>query len=54
MMEEIALHLAVCENHIDVVKFLVNIVKVNKEKKDRWGKSPSDECSNEEIKQIIL
>ena len=49
-----ALHLAVCENHIDVVKFLVNIVKVNKEKKDRWNKSPLDECLNEEIKQIIL
>ena len=34
-------------------KFLVNIVKVNKEKKDRWDKSTLDECLNEGIINIL-
>ena len=48
-----ALHLAVCENHIEVVKFLVNIVKVNKEKNDRWGKIAKDETEDSEIIAIL-
>ena len=48
-----ALHLAVCEGHKDVVKFLVNIVKVNKDKKDRWGKIPKDETNDSEIITIL-
>lgn len=48
-----ALHLAVCENHIDVIKFLINIVKVNKNIKDRWNKKPLDETTNKEIIDIL-
>ena len=44
-----ALHLAVCEKHVDVIKFLVNIVKVNVNKKDRWGRVAKDEATDPEI-----
>lgn len=48
-----ALHLAVCENHIDVIKFLINIVKINKNTKDRWNKKAIDETENEEIINLL-
>ena len=48
-----ALHLAVCEGHIEVVKFLVNIVKVKRDKKDRWGKIAKDETDDSEIITIL-
>ncbi len=48
------LHISVCEKNIDIVKFLINIVKVNKHLKDRWGHTALDEVGeNEELKQIL-
>ena len=48
-----ALHLAVCEKHIDTIKFLINIAKVNVNKKDRWGKSPKDETCDPVILELF-
>ena len=48
-----ALHLAASENHIEIIQFLVNIVKVNKGKKDRWGKIAKDETNNQDILKIL-
>ena len=42
-----ALHIAVCEKKIDIIKFLVNVAKIKKDKKDRWGNTPLDECKND-------
>ena len=42
-----ALHIAVCEKKIDIIKFLINIAKIKKDKKDRWGNTPLDECKND-------
>ena len=39
-----ALHLATCENHIEIVEFLINIGKVKKNPKDRWNNTPLDEA----------
>ena len=39
-----ALHLACCEGHTDVVKFLINIVNVNREPIDRWNNKPIDDA----------
>ena len=40
-----ALHIAVCENNEEIIKFLINTAKVNINKKDRWNKTPKDECN---------
>ena len=48
-----ALHLAVCENHIEIVQFLLNIAKVNKNPKDRWNKTPLDEAIKLNHTEII-
>lgn len=48
-----ALHIAVCENNIEIVKFLINVVKVNQSKKDRWNNTPKDEAK-ENSKILIL
>ena len=45
-----ALHIAVCEKQEEVIKFLINIAKVNINKKDRWNKTPRDECDETLIK----
>ena len=42
-----ALHIAVCEKKIDIIKFLINIAKIKKDKKDRWGNTPLDERKND-------
>jgi len=39
-----ALHLSVCENHFDIVYFLLTIAKVKKDPKDRWGNTPKREA----------
>ena len=39
-----ALHVAVCENNESIVKFLIQIGKVNQMKKDRWNHTPKDEA----------
>ena len=48
-----ALHLAVCENHIDIIKFLINVVKVNQSIKDRWGKIAKEETTNQAIIKLF-
>ena len=48
-----ALHLATCENHIEIVQFLLNIAKVNKNPKDRWNKTPLDEAIKLNHTEII-
>lgn len=48
-----ALHIAVSENHEDIVKFLINIAKVNINKKDRWGRIAKDETDNQEILKYL-
>ena len=40
------LHVAVCETHIELVKYLLQVVKVNKHIQDRWGHTPKDEANN--------
>jgi glutaminase len=39
-----ALHIAVCENNESIVKFLIQIGKVNQMKKDRWNHAAKDEA----------
>ena len=39
-----ALHLACSEGHIDIVKFLIDIVNVEKEPIDRWNNKPIDDA----------
>ena len=39
-----ALHIAVCEKQESIIQFLINIAKMNVNKKDRWNKTPKDEC----------
>jgi glutaminase len=48
------LHIAVCEKNIDIIKYLVNTIKVKKNIKDRWGRMPVDEAdNNEEIINLL-
>lgn len=47
------LHIAVSENREDIVKFLINIAKVNINKKDRWGRIAKDETNNQEILKYL-
>ena len=46
------LHLAVCENRIEVVKFLINEANI-KLSKDRWNKTPYDDAIKEKNETII-
>ena len=39
-----ALHVAAAEGHFDVVKFLLELGKVNPEPQDRWGFTPHQEA----------
>jgi len=49
-----ALHLAVCEKHSNLIRFLLNVVKVNINKKDRWGKVAKDEAGdNKDILELF-
>ena len=48
-----ALHLAVCENHIQIVKFLIIIAKVNINIQDRWNNTPYDEAVRLNHEEII-
>lgn len=52
-----ALHLAVCEGHIDIIIFLLKIVKMNSNQKDRWNRSPHDEAkllNNDNILKLFI
>lgn len=49
------LHLAACENQVDVVKHLIGQV-VHLFPKDQWGNTPLDDATrfgNKEIKQLL-
>mgnify|MGYP001165260880 CR=1 FL=1 len=48
-----ALHLATCENHIDIVKFLIQVAKVKKTPKDRWNNTPLDEAVKLNHNEIV-
>ena len=48
-----ALHLAVCENHYEIIKFLIHICKVDQFIKDRWNNSPFDEALKSNNNDII-
>ena len=48
-----ALHLAACENHIEIVEFLINIGKVKKNPKDRWNNTPLDEATKLNHNEIV-
>ncbi|KAJ1373012.1 Glutamine synthetase, partial [Parelaphostrongylus tenuis] len=39
-----ALHIASAEGHLNLVKFLVNVAKVNHQPHDRWGRTPLDDA----------
>ena len=48
------LHIAVCENNKDIITYLLNVVKVNRNIKDRWGNTAKDECKgNNEILELF-
>uniref|UniRef100_A0A0N4ZIT7 glutaminase n=1 Tax=Parastrongyloides trichosuri TaxID=131310 RepID=A0A0N4ZIT7_PARTI len=51
-----ALHLAACEGHPTLVRFLLTVGKVNYAPQDRWGKTPYDEAKafgKEECAKIL-
>nr|CDJ80161.1 Ankyrin and Glutaminase domain containing protein [Haemonchus contortus] len=39
-----ALHVAAAEGHMHLVKFFVNVAKVNHQPRDRWGRTPLDDA----------
>ena len=39
-----ALHVAASEGHFEIVKFLLELVKVKADPKDRWGFTPSQDA----------
>ncbi|XP_071150493.1 26S proteasome non-ATPase regulatory subunit 10-like [Mytilus edulis] len=45
-----ALHLATCNNHFQVVEFLIDEAKVDISIPDRWNRLPADEKTSVEIK----
>ncbi len=48
------LHIAVCENKIEIVKYLVNVIKVKTNVKDRWNNTPLEDCNgNESIIKLL-
>jgi glutaminase len=48
-----ALHLAVSEHKIKVVEYLVNVAKVNTNVKDRWGRTPLSEATDNKYEDIM-
>lgn len=48
-----ALHLASCEGHKDIVKFLLDIGKVKKNPIDRWKRTPLDDAKDNNHTEII-
>ena len=50
------MHLAAAEGHIECVKFLINMAKVNCHEADRWGHTPIDEArkfGHEEVVKLM-
>ena len=48
-----ALHLAACEGHIDVIRFLVETCRVDINVEDNWGNVPIDEAKRQGYKDIV-
>ena len=48
------LHLASHGSHLEIVKYLVQEVKVNINSKDRWGSTPLDDATNKEVREILI
>uniref|UniRef100_A0AC34GFD4 Uncharacterized protein n=1 Tax=Panagrolaimus sp. ES5 TaxID=591445 RepID=A0AC34GFD4_9BILA len=42
-----ALHLAACEGHADIIRFLLNTAKVRADPKDRWNRTPLQDAKAE-------
>lgn len=42
------LHISVCEKKIDIIKYLINIIKVKQNVKDRWNNTPKDEANGDQ------
>jgi len=47
------LHLAAAEGHLDCVKFLLEVCKVNSEPKDRWNQTPLSEAMRHHHPDIV-
>ncbi|KAH7700457.1 glutaminase kidney isoform [Aphelenchoides avenae] len=47
-----ALHLAASEGHIETVKFLINIARVQVDPRDRWNRTPMDDARSFGYPQI--
>ena len=51
-----ALHLASCEGHTDVVRFLLRVGKVKKNPMDRWKRTPQDDAkenNHTEVEELL-
>ena len=48
-----ALHLAVCENHVSCIKYLIETCKVELNPADRWGNTPSSEAKKLKRPRIV-
>ncbi|KAK6053549.1 ankyrin repeat protein [Cooperia oncophora] len=52
-----ALHVAAAEGHMHLVKFFVNVAKVNHQPRDRWGRTPLDDARSfhhEDVVRFLL
>jgi ankyrin repeat protein len=48
------LHLATHSSHFEVVKYLLQEVKVDPNMRDRWGSTALDDASNKDIRDLLL
>ena len=48
-----ALHLASCEGHTDIVRFLLKVGKVKKNPMDRWKRTPQDDAEENNHIEIV-
>ena len=47
------LHLASHGSHLEIVKYLVQEVKVDINSKDRWGSTPLDDATNQAVRDVL-
>ena len=48
-----ALHLAVLNKDVEIIKLLVSVPNINKDLKDEHERTPFDIATNEEIKSLL-
>ncbi len=48
------LHLACHSSHLEVVKYLLQEVKVNPNMRDRWGSTPLDDAATKDIRDLLI